>query len=41
VSGNAIINYNKKKGKWGWKAIDISIEKSSDDDYVISEGDEF
>ena len=23
VNGTAIINYNKKKGSWGWKAIKI------------------
>lgn len=26
VSGTAVLNFNKKRGSWGWKAISISID---------------
>lgn len=34
ISGTAILNYNKKKNKWGWKAIKIdTVEKTEDTEF--------
>lgn len=31
VSGNAVLNYNKKRSEWGWKAISIKDVSSNDE----------
>ncbi len=29
ISGNAVLNYNKRNGTWGWKAIDVDLADRS------------
>jgi len=41
VNGTAILNYNKKKGSWGWKAIkivtNVEVEETKSEDEDDSE----